>query len=319
MTDAADLVSMVSRPATVRSAMPFGYRAYGLSIRSDLLLSELDPYEAGTADLTIRVRPTGRPLPDPSIGSSFEFDRNTRYLAWSAVGGFLVNGNNAIDIEPANGAGDELLHLPLLGPVMALLLHLRGMLVLHASAIAIGERSAIFLGDKLAGKSTTAAALVAAGHRLLADDVVAIDFGRPGGPQVVPGFPQLKLDRRDGHSVIGDSAEAFPLVLPEFEKRQHRLTEDFSHVAVPPTHIYVLARGSVAMASALPVAEALKALMRFSYVTRFRANLLSGHSAASHLRQCAAVAGVVRASRLEVPAGLDRLSEVVRLVEADLA
>ncbi|RWE71775.1 MAG: serine kinase, partial [Mesorhizobium sp.] len=56
-----------------------------------------------------------------------------------------------------------------------------------------------------------------------------------------------------------------------------------------------------------------------SYITRFGRQALPGDSASMHLSQCAQVAGRVGVSRLEVPAGLDRIDEAVAAIEADLA
>ena len=79
-----------------------------------------------------------------------------------------------------------------LGPVLILALALRDVFCLHASAVAYGNRAAVFLGDSGAGKSTLAARLAAeSGFQRLADDVLPVtplDGGR-----ALPGFPQLAL------------------------------------------------------------------------------------------------------------------------------
>ena len=62
----------------------------------------------------------------------------------------------------------------LLGPVLGILLRLRGVTCLHASAVAFGEKAVAFVGSEGAGKSTTAAALARRGHAVLSDDVVAL-------------------------------------------------------------------------------------------------------------------------------------------------
>src|SRR5690606_16473868 len=86
--------------------------------------------------------------------------------------------------------------LPLFGPVMACLLHRQGLLVLHGSAVVIDGEAHAFLGDKGSGKSTTAAALIAAGLPLVADDVVALDRLEDGRLAVRAAFPAMKLDAR---------------------------------------------------------------------------------------------------------------------------
>jgi hypothetical protein len=294
------------------------YRAYGLAIHSGLELPELCPDKAYDADVVVRRRPITRPYPKPPAATLFEFGAETQYLAWRNVARYLIRDQRQIDVDAAPEASEPLVRLPLIGPVMALLLHLRGLLVLHASAVAIGDRSVIFLGDKQAGKSTTAAALVAAGHRLLTDDTLAIDFPQTGVPRIVPGFPQIKLSLDAAAAVVDDGRQVQPSPFRGFEKRQHRLVDRFSHEYVAATRVYVLARGAKAAVTPLTPTEALMSLIRFSYVTRFGARG-HGEAAAKHLNQCAALADAVEVGRLELPESLSRLEEAVRLVEGHLA
>jgi hypothetical protein len=300
---------------------PHGYRAYGLTIRSDLLLPELDSDSADRPDLTIRLARTGRPLPQPSLGTVYESGAQDHYVAWPGVGAFLIRGAQAIDVEPAPGVSLPLLNFPLLGPVMARLLHLRGMLVLHASAVDLTGRGAVFLGAKGAGKSTTVAAFVAAGHRLLTDDVLAIRFSSHECPHIVPGFPQLKLNVDVADRFVWDGAVAMPPPIPGFPKQQRRLTGCFSHAPVLPRCIYVLAQGCSAKIVPLSAQDALGPLLSYSFASLFqrRYGQLSKAEAGRHLSQCAALAGLVRVARLERPSDLQRLPDIVRLVEDDVA
>jgi hypothetical protein len=295
------------------------YRAFGLTFRSDLPLPEFRPDDDGApADVLIRLRPVHRPLPDVAAGMTIDLGPETQYLAWRNVGRYLIRGTRQIDVDPLPETSEPLLRLPLVGPVMALLLHLRGMLVLHASAIAIGNRSAVFLGDKQAGKSTTAAALVAAGYRLISDDLVAFDFSA-GQPSIAPAFPQIKLSNEAAAAIADDRLDPQPPPFPGFEKRQHRLVDRFSDDPIMADRIYVLTRGGAAAATPLSPGDALTALMRFSYVARFGAAAVRGAAAGRHLTQCAALASAAKVGRLEVPTGLDRLADVVRLVERELS
>jgi hypothetical protein len=298
---------------------PYGYRAYGLTIRSDLELPELDADVAASPDLVIQLRSIGRSLPTQSQGAVYEYGINAQYLAWPGVGAFLLHGINTIDVEPAPAVSIPLLNFPLLGPVMSLLLHLRGMLVLHASAINIAGKSAVFLGAKGAGKSTTAAALVSAGHRLLTDDVLAVDFSSSGRPQIVPGFPQLKLSEEVANKVVLDAAFSIPPPTPNFPKRQRRLTVPFSHCYAPVDGLYVLAKGQSVSKSLLSTSDALTAVMRFSLLPLSMRRPLNAAQASAHLKQCATLIGAVRTYRLEVPSDLDRLGNVAKLIESDLS
>lgn len=293
------------------------YKAYGLTISSDVALPELEPAEPATADIVIAVGPIDLPAPLLEAGTAFRFEPDWQYLAWPAVGAFLISDACRIDVDPAPGIDDQLIAFPLLGPVLALLLHQRGLLVLHASAIAVGGKSAIFMGDKGAGKSTTAGAMIRAGHGLLTDDVVALDLAAE--PMIVPGFPQLKLAADAAAAIPIRQAEVRPQVHPAIDKTQHRLHGGFSSDTVPVTRIYILERGEKAAISPLPGLGALPAIIKFSYVTRFGRPALVGDFAATHLRQCARLADHVGVCRLEVPTGLDRIGEAVELIEKDLA
>ncbi|MBZ9870199.1 serine kinase [Mesorhizobium sp. BR1-1-9] len=294
------------------------YRAYGLTIASEVALPELEPAEPAAADVLISVGAIDMPKPSPEAATIFRFEPDRQYLAWHAVGAFLISDACRIEVEPAPGIDDALIAFPLLGPVMALILHQRGLLVLHASAVAIAGKSAIFMGDKGAGKSTTASAMIRAGHELLTDDVVALDLSHPDEPMIVPGFPQIKLAADAAATISLEGAQVRPPVHPAINKAQHRLHGAFSRDRVPATRIYILERGQKAEISPMPGIAALPAVIRFSYVTRFGRAALVGDFAAAHLGHCARLADRVGVCRLEVSTGLDRIGEVVSLVEHDL-
>ena len=73
-------------------------------------------------------------------------------MDWSAVGRFRIIGHETIEIARVAGASDALRHFPA-GPVLAMVLALRGMLVLHASAVSLRRQGAVFLGTTWAVNS----------------------------------------------------------------------------------------------------------------------------------------------------------------------
>lgn len=303
-----------NRKGDLNNAVDYRYRAYGMSIRSDISLPELDRAHSGLCDLRIRLCSSREQRAE---GTLFEFGAETQRLSWSGAGSFAIHRTNDIEIKPAPNVAAEILHLPLLGPVMGVLLHLRGMMVLHASAVAVSGQGAAFLGNKGIGKSTLAAALIAAGHRLLADDLLAVRFRGLGKPLVVPGFPQLKLGSAAADAIVG--GPALPALFPGSEKRQLRLTNQFSHAQLCPTRMYVLEQGLTARTTPMSPQEAFGALVSFTYVGRFGRDALGERGTREHFRQCASLARTVPFSRLAVPHGLaNRLSDVVKLVEDDL-
>jgi len=85
-----------------------------------------------------------------------------------------------------------------------------GDLVIHASAVEIGGRLAVFLGETGAGKSTLAASLHSAGHRLVGDDaiILATDANTTTGQSV---YPSLRLYQESISAVLGDGVESAPM------------------------------------------------------------------------------------------------------------
>lgn len=101
----------------------------------------------------------------------------------------------------------------LLGPVLGFVLRLRGVICLHASGVAIGDRAIAFLGPPRAGKSTTVACFAARGCPVLTDDVVAlVDLGAVF--QMQPGYPHLRLWPSSVELLYG-SAQALPRLTPK--------------------------------------------------------------------------------------------------------
>jgi hypothetical protein len=113
-------------------------------------------------------------------------------LEYSHAGVFdLTSDGREIVWYQRADAIEELVRSIVLGPLIALSLELSGLLCLHGSAVAIGDRAIVFLGPKHHGKSTLATALTAGGARLVGDDLVAI---APGPPAMVrPGVPSVRL------------------------------------------------------------------------------------------------------------------------------
>ena len=306
------------------------YQAYGLNIHSTIALPELRSAGAvDRADLLI----FSQPVSGPELG-----ERPAR-MAWSETGeariavrdagAFLVRGGREIIVDPTPQADDSVLRLYLLGPALAIALHQRGWLILHASAVALGGRVVAFLGGSGWGKSTLAAALQQRGHPLVADDFIAVptpalataaiagasvaaEAGAP--PRVYPGFPQLKLWPEAAAS-LGTDVEQLPRLHPGYEKRAQRLNAGFAREALPLGRLYVLAEGEPPGIQPLDKQTALVELVRHSYMS----HTLPPMAAAAHLRQCAALLRQVGLSQLRRPMSLPGLPTVCALVEADAA
>ena len=296
---------------------PYAGRAYGLTIHSALTLPELSPADpAAPADLTI----TFGSVPDlPAYSGSgttaYPYPTDVR-LGFKDAGKYAVRAGREIVLDPRPGVDERVLRLYLLGPALALALHQRGWLVLHASAVALGGQAVGFLGAPKEGKSTLAAALRQRGPDLVTDDVVAVAVPpeRAAGEPlwVYPGFPQIKL-WPEAVAGLGEDPAALPELRPNLSKLAHRLAGGFHAAPLPLGRLYVLAEGPAIAVEALDRQAQLVELVRHSYVVRALPKL----DAATHLRQCAAVLHAVPVLRLARPRDLSQLAAVAEAVLAD--
>ena len=297
------------------------YQSFGLIIRSTLPLPELLPWEDGGAgverepDVTIRIEKM--PCPSEAVGGARRYIRPAPegiYLGWGDVGEFLVRGGREIIVAPAPGVDESLLRLFLLGTTMAVLLHQRGeAAVLHASVVTVAGQAVAFVGAKGYGKLTTAASLLARGHKILSDDILAVDL-RPDAPLALPGFPHMKL-WPDSLSSLGHDPALLPRLRPELEKRGQRLGAGYAQAPAPLTGIFVLDHGPEPLVTALHAWDALTALMPHWYAARFGPDLLRALGMSSHFLQCAELTKRVPVCRLTRPNDLNALPEIARRVE----
>lgn len=212
-----------------------------------------------------------------------------------------------------------LVEIQLLGMVLALWLELRGTPTLHASTAVVGGSAVGFLGTKGGGKTTAATALVAAGHPLLVDDLLALELT---GEDVLaqPGYPMLRLWPEQADHFLG-AHESLPLVHPAFTKRRVPVGEGFGshHVtAAPLRRIYLPVRrdGGDVVIETIPSREALIETVRHSFLQ----DAVHGFGlAGSRLAMLAEVLRHASVRRVTYPSGFDRLPELVAAIEADVA
>lgn len=162
----------------------------------------------------------------------------------------------------------------LLGTVLGVVLRLRGVTCLHASAVAVGDRAIVLVGPSGAGKSSTAAAFARLGHPILGDDLVAL--AETGDRfQVQPAYPRIRL-WPETVTVLFGSAEALPRITPGWDKRFLDLNQPgyrFQREPMPLAAIYWLGeRGAGLECQVEPVrpGEALMNLVAQTFATNFQ-------------------------------------------------
>ena len=305
------------------SGATHSYATFGLDVASTIELPELataPPVDRSTADVVIDEGHV-EPPPDTASGSTAApsgTDNPLRtgpdgehYLTYP-VGDFRIRSGCEITVDPAPGAPRGVVRTVVVGPAFNHLLHQRGYYVLHASTVSIGGDAVAFVGDSGDGKSTTAAAFLRRGHRVLSDDVAAVRH-HDDGPTVTPGHPTAKLDPA--------AVAALSLPLEERARVADRDRRFFGLPHGPPAspprlrRIYLLEYGPTTEVQPVPTGEGLVELVRHTYT----AGLLGERDeATSNFERCARLARSVGVSRLRRRRDLDELSAVVEAVEDDL-
>jgi hypothetical protein len=159
------------------------------------------------------------------------------------LGEFRVSGGREIayDLDPEGDGARVAAYI--IGVAMALLLHQRGFLVLHGSAIEYKGRAFAFVAPKYHGKSTISAALQARGCKLVTDDLIPVKVGKEDLPMVMPGYPFSKV-WPDAFAALGEDHEKSPKFIEGFEKRLRSVRpEGLAAGPCPLRRVYVLEWG----------------------------------------------------------------------------
>jgi len=181
-------------------ALPFlrAARAEPTGRRIDLTLREGEIEELewpGSARLISDQR-----LPDGEVNFRIEEDPEAGYLIWGpGYGANRISADGRNLLCTAGGAGADAWQRLLIAQVLPFAAVLRGLEVLHASAVVTGEGGVAFLGPSQAGKTSLAMAMCRRGATFLADDVLALELagesliGHPG--TAVAGVDRAEADR----------------------------------------------------------------------------------------------------------------------------
>lgn len=294
------------------------YEAFGLVLQSDFAFPDMVETPRRDVDITINRTAMANPFPDQEFEwLHYEIGPDIQTFMWKTLGTYRVTNGNTIDIDPLDDVENAHLSIPLFGAVFATLLHMRGMLVLHASAVVRDGKCVIFLGDKGAGKSTTAFTMIASGYALLSDDVVAITFDDTGRPKVLPAFNQVKL-LDDAAQKFGLDHEAAEQIHPLVEKRRHQADHAFCDTAAEAAAIYVLNRDETAHIEPFAAPEALTNLIGFSYASRFGGEAFPPTIAIKHMQACSALIKKAFIGKLVAPNSLERIEDIVTLINERL-
>lgn len=319
--------------------MSFNYSVFGLSLHSNLPIPGLNPASPPLPAPDVLVQLGIPPSPHSErttnrealtfVSSDLDASGEPALRIWRVADGAYLylaycdgmefwldqKGTSVWAMWPATSSLEDAATF-LLGPVLGLLLRLRGVTCLHASAVAFDDRAVAFVGDEGAGKSTTAAAFARRGHPVISDDIVAI-VERGGAFHVLSAYPYLSL-WPDSVKMLYGPDKTLPTFSANWDKRVLSLAEDrlrFEEKSRPLGAIFILGeRSSKSTAPFLetPTAqESFLALVANSYATGMLDKDMRAQEFALLGRLLAAVP-VRRVWPHEESAEIDRLCEVIR-------
>ena len=284
------------------------YRAYGLCIASNRQLPGLLSLPTGTVPVErIDLQVCFETLPDwladilrarqtlRYVSPYLDENGHAALLVWLTADGafYRFHYTEGIDyVLSSDGArlwvcasstvAERDILSYLLGPVTGFVLRVRGVVCLHASAIAVDGRAIVFVGDIGAGKSTTAMAMGRLGYPIISDDIVPIRRSN-GATLAEPGYPRMRLRQAALPMLSNINPDLPPLPKPEGDGRLHfALTGDgyrFQSEPLPIGALYLLGgrdRQAPRVEPVLPV-EGFIHLVGNTYVTRFLDTSMRAH------------------------------------------
>jgi len=275
--------------------------AFRLSIQSDFPLSQLQT-ENGKPDILIQRGAFNLPRMSPTsirrqgIEALFGGESESAFLRWPGVASFWAQEGFRLLVQTETDTlTAELLSLFILSEAFGLILHQRGLFLLHASAVKVGERGVVFVGPPGAGKSTIAFSFALSGHTPIADDMVAIMVESEGDPSILPGPSQIMIWPSAADALDFD-ASSLTRIRAESQKLSVRTRNEPISSETPLSEVYLLQDGQeIDIASPSP-AEAFLALVKYFSCP---AALLAGASLKRHFDQSRIICESVRVLTLK--------------------
>ncbi|HEX8173434.1 MAG TPA: hypothetical protein VF824_23060 [Thermoanaerobaculia bacterium] len=308
--------------------MTHRYFAYGLGIESNVAIDGMLPPHDGAPSLTLtfesgppEVVDGATPIHQSGLESFWNCGNGVRLLRydnlWAPGEGWSlrIDGERLrVRLSENVPFGDVLAVLQ--GPGLAALLHLRAVPLLHAAVIDAGGRAIAVMGEAGAGKSTTAAAFLRAGHAVLADDVAALDL-RDTDVFVHGASSRVRIYAATART-LGWREELPPVFVSEYNDREKRYLDGRTPPhTLPLAAIYLLRarRAGPAAIDAVPAAAALPLLMQQTYAARF----LDAAQRNALFRAWTRVAHLVPMRAVQAADALDALPQLVEAIVADAA
>jgi hypothetical protein len=167
----------------------------------------------------------------------------------------VSDGGGSVEALPVPGVSDDTVQHLYLNQIVPLIYSQQSQLVLHGSAVEIGDASVAFLGPSGRGKSTLAAIFVAAGQRFLTDDGMVLST-EGGQIRVRPSHPSIRLWSDSRLAVLPDQLDLAPAI--DYSPKARLIASGRDSYCPDPRPLracYVLEHGGVDRVRITPVSS----------------------------------------------------------------
>ena len=296
------------------------YKTFGLLFKSCIEHPEfLAESEEADPDCLISFGSVPKKLANPDNAGGVYQSRGRHFLLKiDHVGRYLIENGEKITIDRTPGATVHEITLFLWASAMAVLLHQRGIFIVHGSSIMKGEHAIIFSGSSGSGKSTIASTFAARkGALIISDDISAIALDPAGVAVVLPGYPLMKL-WRDSSDILGLEWDEERLIREKVNKMMVNISDSFAQHPVPLRQFYLLSYKS----SGPAVITEVNGYKKLELLTGkiFRKNYLKkGESCTLDVfTEASKILPQIRICTLQRMHGITHLSETIEMIEQDL-
>jgi len=293
------------------------YEVHGLKIKTSIPLPEIGRPSNGESRHDVKIKEE-KIYHDSYIENvkkqKFSISENYIDYAVPEVGYIRILNGDEIILDKKNGPVDRVSRLFILGIGLSILLHKREKLVLHSSAVKTNNGTALFIGEKGAGKSTLAASFASEGRRVISDDIVDVNFDKK--VKTNSGIPSIKVWKDSLHLLRGKKI-TIEKVRDDIEK----------YIAIPDKinknsryevkGIFSLGFEESTSVSRIRKRESLSSILRHSYLPK---NLIkSMGNQKRYFQRCVRLSKEVPMYHLKRPEDYSSSSEVLDLIESTLS
>lgn len=298
----------------------YKYKAFGLKILSEIVLSELLDDDFTEPDITIKLGKVPDTFENIIIYKNNKMIGKDNFrLDNAGIAKYFVKEGSMIIVEPYEGALFEEVKLYLLGSCMGAVLYQRGILPLHGSCININGQGILLTGDSGAGKSTIGRAILNNGYKMVTDDVAAIRLNDNNKPIVYPSYPSQKLwedaiERMNG-KVEKKSLNRISNNLNKYSVANHEL------FYTEPITLKIICEIIPKDVTEIKFEE-VNGIQKLNIIIKntYRRFMAKGFECKEwHFKQCIAIANEVYVYRIERPEGIHLEKEIAnRILEEAL-